>query len=415
MKEKILVVDDNKMLCKLLAKKISNSLKLEVEIAFSFEEAKTLIEEEHFFMCFVDLCLPDAPHGEIVDFVLGKSLPSVVLTAMNDEKIRQNFVSKDILDYIFKESDTCIDEIIAVAENLITFQKRKVILAMSKLPERNEVKRNLSLRLFNVLVAAHGEEALNYLEDNVDTGLIICDANMPVVDGIGVLEAVRSKYAKTEIGVILLGEKNDAQESKALRIGANDFIIKPFSKELFNARLNKVLKDMKDLQLISSLTDLDSLSGLKNSNALMSELKDYLREIQDRDEEFALAFLDIDNLGSINEEYGFDVGNELIKTSAKIITNNIKGKDLAGHFDSTKICILLKNISNEKALKIFSLIRVEIKQNSILVALDELFYTASIGVCFGKSKDDINVLMKKADDALKLAKNNGKDRVEVCF
>lgn len=167
MKEKILIVDDNKMLGKLLAKKISSSLKLEIEIAFSYAEAKSLLESASkdnapYLMSFVDLCLPDAPNGEIVDFVISKGLPSIVLTAMNDEKTRENFMNKDIIDYIFKESETCVQEMITAVRHLLENQKRKVILAMSKINQRNEIKKILSFKLFNVLVAAHGEEVLSY-------------------------------------------------------------------------------------------------------------------------------------------------------------------------------------------------------------------------------------------------------------
>lgn len=79
-----------------------------------------------------------------------------------------------------------------------------------------------------------------------------------------------------------------------------------------------------------------------------------------------------------------------------------------------KICILLKNISQERAIKIFSRIRVNIKKAGVLVNLDEVFFTASIGVVFGKSGDKIDSLVDKASKILSQAKDNGKDRVEVC-
>ncbi len=420
MKEKILIVDDNKMLGKLLAKKISSSLKLEIEIAFSYAEAKSLLESASkdnapYLMSFVDLCLPDAPNGEIVDFVISKGLPSIVLTAMNDEKTRENFMNKDIIDYIFKESETCVQEMITAVRHLLENQKRKVILAMSKINQRNEIKKILSFKLFNVLVAAHGEEVLSYLDDNADTKLIICDCVMPVIDGLGVLEKVRAKYSKTDLGVILLNDKDDALECKALKAGANEFIEKPFIKELFNIRLDKTLQDMSDLKLLNNFYDLDALSELKTSSAAELEMKDYLKEIADKNEEFAFALLDIDNLGAINDEYGFDIGDEVIKAAAKVVKNNIKGKDIAGVYDESKFVILLKNISNEKALKVFSLIRVELSQSSVLISLDELFFTASLGVSFGKSGTDLSALLQKALQALSLAKENGKNRIEVCY
>lgn len=414
--EKILIIDDNKMLTKLLAKKISSALHFEVDTAFSFAEAIALFEQGNkYFLCFADLCLPDAGNGEIVDYTLEIGLPTIILTASNDTQTREKFMDKDILAYIYKESETCIEQIISSIELLSKNRKSKVILALSKVAERNELKKILSLRLFNVLVAAHGEEALNYLNDNADTKFIIADAQMPVINGLDLLIEIREKYSKTELGVIIVGEKNDALEASLLRNNANEFITKPFSKELFNARLDKLLKYMNDFELISTFTDIEPLTGAKNSAALKSELEDYLKEIQGSDEEFAFAYLDIDNLNFINEEYGFDIGDAVLKSVVKEVLNETMGKDIVGHFSTEKICIVLKNISNEKAIKVFSSIRVNIKNKGILVSLDELFFTASIGITFGKAGANLNELSSKANKALQSAKDSGKDRVEVCF
>lgn len=162
MNKKILLIDDNKMLGKLLAKKIQTTLNREVDIVFSLAEVKALPDDE-YFLTFADLCLPDAPNGEVVDYLLAKNWPVIVLTASNDKATRDKFMDKDILDYIFKESDTCIDQIIDSIVKLEHYAKTKVILALSKLSERNEIKKLLTQRKFSVLAAAHGEEAMSYL------------------------------------------------------------------------------------------------------------------------------------------------------------------------------------------------------------------------------------------------------------
>lgn len=414
--KRILFVDDNKMLAKLLAKKITSSLGFEVDLAFNLSEATSLIEEgNEYFVCFADLCLPDAPNGEIVDYVLEKTLPVVVLTASNDKATRDLFMGKDILTYIYKESESCIEQIISAIKLLDEHHREKVILALTKIAERNEIKKILNLRLFEVLVCAHGEEALNYLNDNADTSLIICDAQMPVIDAMGLLGEVREKYPKTELGVIVLGDKNDDLETELLNGGANEFIQKPFKKELFNARLDKHLRAMSDFKLMSIFKDLEPLTGAKNSISLKNELEDYIRDITGTEEEFAFAFLDIDNLKGINEEYGYHIGNQMLKVAVKEVSNETMGKDIIGHFSSEKICIVLKNTSSERAIKVLSSIRVNIRNKGVLVSLDEVFFTVSMGVTFGKANSSFNALADKANEALKLAKENGRDRVEVCF
>lgn len=409
---KILLIDDNKMLSKLLAKKIQNTLNYEVDIAHTMTEAIAMLNNE-YFLSFVDLCLPDAMNGEIVDVVADK-IPTIVLTASNDTNKREEFMHKNILDYIFKESDTCVDQILDAISTLSHYAKTKVILAMAKLPERNEIKKFLSQRLFKVLAAAHGEEALLYLEDNDDTKLIIADAKMPVVSGEELLAEIRTKYNDDDLGVILLGEKDDVAEARVLKNGANDYLIKPLLKELFNCRLDRVLNYMQDKKFIKTYNNLDHTSGLKDHYTFRSEVEDYLNDIAGGEQEFAFAFLDIDELKSINDEYGFEIGDSIIKICADEMIAETKGRDILGRYSAEKFGILLKNISQERALKILSRIRVNIKNAGILINLDELFFTASLGVVFANSGAKLDDLVEKATKALSAAKNNGKDRIEVC-
>ncbi|SUX26606.1 Putative two-component response regulator [Campylobacter upsaliensis] len=409
---KILLIDDNKMLGKLLAKKIQNTFNYEVDIAHTMAEAIAMLNNE-YFLSFVDLCLPDAMNGEIVDVVADK-IPAIVLTASNDINKREEFMHKNILDYIFKESDTCVDQILDAISTLSYYAKTKVILAMAKLPERNEIKKFLSQRLFKVLVAAHGEEALLYLEDNDDTKLIIADAKMPVVSGEELLAEIRTKYNDDDLGVVLLGEKDDVAEARVLKNGANDYLIKPLLKELFNCRLDRVLNYMQDKKFIKTYNNLDHTSGLKDHYTFRSEVEDYLNDIASGEQEFAFAFLDIDELKNINDEYGFEIGDSIIKICANEMIAETKGRDILGRYSAEKFGILLKNISQERALKILSRIRVNIKNAGILINLDELFFTASLGVVFANSGAKLDDLVEKATKALSAAKDNGRDRIEVC-
>ncbi|MCR2100572.1 bile resistance response regulator CbrR [Campylobacter upsaliensis] len=412
MMRKILLIDDNKMLGKLLAKKIQNTFNYEVDIAHTMAEAIAMLNNE-YFLSFVDLCLPDAMNGEIVDVVADK-IPAIVLTASNDINKREEFMHKNILDYIFKESDTCVDQILDAISTLSYYAKTKVILAMAKLPERNEIKKFLSQRLFKVLVAAHGEEALLYLEDNDDTKLIIADAKMPVVSGEELLAEIRTKYNDDDLGVVLLGEKDDVAEARVLKNGANDYLIKPLLKELFNCRLDRVLNYMQDKKFIKTYNNLDHTSGLKDHYTFRSEVEDYLNDIASGEQEFAFAFLDIDELKNINDEYGFEIGDSIIKICANEMIAETKGRDILGRYSAEKFGILLKNISQERALKILSRIRVNIKNAGILINLDELFFTASLGVVFANSGAKLDDLVEKATKALSAAKDNGRDRIEVC-
>lgn len=414
--KKILIVDNDKMLITLLAKKISNSLGFAVDTASSFADAKILLDEgNEYLLCFVELKLNDALNGEILDFLLEKSLRVVVLTANNDAKIKEECLQKDILAYLYKENDSCVEQMIGLIKRLNEHQGEKVILAMSKIAERNELKKALRLRLFNVLSCAHGEEALNYLSDNEDTRLIICDAKMPVIDAKDLMAEVKERYPRANIDFIILGEKDESLEAEFLNENVGEFITKPFGKELFNARIDKFLKTIDTVKLVDLFKDLEPQTGAKNTLALKNEFEDYTRDIVGTAEEFAFAFLEIDDLQGINEEYGSFVVQAMMKVAAQEALKATMGKDIIGHLSVDRLCIVLKNTNNEAAIKTLSTIRKHIKEKSVLISLDELYFSVCIGVSFGKAGNSFNELSAKASKALVMAQNGGKDRVEVCF
>ncbi|OCX42544.1 diguanylate cyclase response regulator [Campylobacter ornithocola] len=414
MEEKILIIDDNKMLTKLLAKKVENTLGLKVDVAFDMNSAKELVKND-YFMAFVDLCLPDAPNGEVVDVILEKNIPAIVLTGSSDGQTRKKFMEKDIIGYIQKDSEGCIDEMLSSIRMLQKNNKTKIILAIANVTLRAEMKKNLNNQLFNVLAAAHGEEALNYLSDNPDTKLVICDATMPVINGEDLLVEIRSKYSKIELGVIMVGDKDDALEARAFRKGVNDYVIRPFQKESLNCRVNNCLDYMQKCVLLDEYSlGKDLLTGLDDYANFEKRFLDYLEDMQEN-EEMALALIDIDNLATINYELSYDCGDGVIKHTAKKIKDQIRGMDLATKIEDGKFYVVLKNTGHKEALKAFSNIRVNIAKESVLIALDEVDYSISIGVAFGAKASQMQDLLNSAQKALDLAKANGKNRIEVCF
>ncbi|MBP9612182.1 MAG: response regulator, partial [Sulfurospirillum sp.] len=95
-KEKILIVEDNKALSKLIIKKMQSSLDFDVVSAYTYEEARALVEEDDdYFVALLDLNLPDAPDGEVVDMILSHKIPSIVLTGSMDKEVREAILKKD--------------------------------------------------------------------------------------------------------------------------------------------------------------------------------------------------------------------------------------------------------------------------------------------------------------------------------
>src|SRR6187431_2141866 len=119
--KKILVVEDSEMVMKVLRHLVhSSSLAYDAVYATTLAQATELYQQspQEFFAALVDLNLPDAPDGEVVDFTLSKKIPTIVLTGSYDEKRREQLFNKGIVDYVTKEGRYAYSKAIGMINRL---------------------------------------------------------------------------------------------------------------------------------------------------------------------------------------------------------------------------------------------------------------------------------------------------------
>lgn len=414
-KERILIVEDNKALSKLIAKKMEANLHFEVDVAYSLEMAKELVEGDNvYFIALLDLNLPDAPDGEVVDFMIEHKVPSIVLTGTFDKEVREQILKKNVIDYVYKGNIDDVNYIFTLIERLHKNRDIKVLVVDDSIVTRAQIKELLKQQMFQVLVAAHGEEALVFLEDNPDIKLILTDFYMPVIDGFELTKEVRKKYSKNELSIIAMTASNEElMSAKFLKIGANDFINKPFTKEEMACRMNNSLESLEYIAKIRDMAQNDFMTGLSNRRHFFETMNEYFPLAKKSGEPFALAMIDIDNFKNINDTYGHHVGDIALIELAKVLRTSIHPSDLVARFGGEEFCVVLKNTDQKRALEFFIKLRSSIAAMSIQSKEHKAFsITISTGVTFSdlESLDDV---LRQADIALYNAKKNGKNRVEV--
>ena len=412
--EKILIVEDNKALSKLIAKKISQNTDFEVDVAHSLKEAQIYLGKGNtYFLALLDLNLPDAPDGEVVDYIISKQIPSIVLTANVDTKTRENILKKDVIDYVYKGNMDDVNYIFTLIQRLSKNREYKVMVVDDSIPLRNDIKRMLSAQMYKVYTAAHGEEALVYLKDNPDMKLILTDYNMPVIDGFELTKQIREEYSKVELSIIAItANSKDMISSKFLKIGANDFINKPFTKEELVCRVNNAIESLEYIETISDMANTDFLTGASNRRSFFKEIEAYMQKSQESGEKFAVAMLDIDHFKNVNDTFGHDAGDVAIKELVRLIKENIKGSDVVARFGGEEFCVLLKDIDKSSAVELFVRLRLKVAKNLLVINEKEIRYTVSMGITFD-CDEGIDEMMNQADMALYNAKNGGRNRVEL--
>ncbi|WP_314301012.1 diguanylate cyclase [Campylobacter showae] len=414
-KNKILIVEDNKALARLIAKKMEDKVEMEIDVAYTMAEAQAFLSDpKEYFIALLDLNLPDAPNGEIVDYVISKGLPSIVLTGSMDDATRESFIHKDIVDYVYKGNMDDINYIFKTINRLSKNRQYKVMVAEDSAPFRNNLKKILTSLQFQVFTAAHGEEAMSYFADNPDMKLVVCDYRMPVKDGLEVLKEIRAAGDKNQIGVLMMTSPSENVNGAIfLKNGANDFIAKPFVKEELICRVNNLIEAMENINQIADFANKDFLTGVYNRRYFYDDMNEYLAYAEERAEPYAVAMLDIDHFKQINDTYGHDGGDRALKTLAKKLIDETKKGDLVARFGGEEFCIVLKNVSNEEAVKFFVNLRASIANCKVRLKKEQIKFTVSIGVAFSRSDYRLDELLELADEALYRAKENGRNRVEI--
>jgi diguanylate cyclase (GGDEF)-like protein len=253
--------------------------------------------------------------------------------------------------------------------------------------------------------------------------VIICDLEMPRMDGFKFLQMVNSREDLKDIPIIMLTGREDRHlKIKGLEQGACDYVIKPFDAGELVARVKVQLK-IKGLQdelkrsneLLKELSNTDPLTRLYNRRYLSQTLRIELERSRRYGEQVSLVMLDIDNFKKINDEYGHQNGDIILMEIAETIREGRRCYDIAARFGGEEFLLVLPGTSLEGGVKVAERIRGKVQSLSFKPPLDTLTVTISLGVATFPSAqaDDEDSLIRAADEALYRAKQSGKNRVET--
>lgn len=411
--ERILLIEDDKTLAKLFAKKIENALNMKVDVAFSFAESKLFLNRPNYFLTIADLNLPDAPNGEVLDYALEKKAHVLVLSAFLNKEFRSKIVNKNIIDYIKKTGPEDIDLLIAILKRLQKNKNHKVLVVDDSRVFRSQMQNFLQNIFLDVISVAHGEEALGMLKSRSDISLMITDYNMPVMDGLELVKETRKIYPKDQLGIIALsGNEDDEVIAYFLKYGANDYIKKPFSKEEFSCRVNNLLESLENIQTITQYANRDFLTGLYNRRHFYTLMDEYLHDIQERSEPFSLAMVDIDHFKKINDTYGHEAGDKVLVEVTNILNTSLNPNDIIARVGGEEFCIVLKGVDANHAKDIFERLRKKVESCEFKIdKTTKIQCTISIGAVAYDTDESLEENLNEADMLLYKAKESGRNQL----
>lgn len=410
---KLLVVEDTASINKMITLSLQSKLGLEILSASCMKDAKKLVEMHgpQIYLAILDLNLPDAPHGEIVDYILQQKIPSIVLTSTMDQETQDVMMKKGIIDYVIKRNFNEIQYVVDYAERLYHNFSRTVLVVDDTLVSRMLIVALLKKMNFKILEAENGIEALEVLKNNKDISLIITDLNMPKMDGMELIYNIREKFSRMQVAVIGISATTDGSAStKLLKSGANDFINRPFAHEEFNCRINQTIDALDSYKQLEELTNRDFLTGLYNRKFLYESGSKIFKNAQRNNFTLTTAMIDIDFFKKINDTFGHETGDVALKHIARILSNELRESDLLARMGGEEFCILCINLDNQHAEETFNRLRKIIMSSPLTIGAKAVPITVSIGYNT-QLTDSFDKMLNLADQALYRAKHDGRNRV----
>jgi diguanylate cyclase (GGDEF)-like protein len=414
--KKILVVEDNRMMGILVSKRLQQEAIYDVTWLQTMKETVDLLqtEKDAFFAALLDYNLPDATKGEIVKEVVDCGIPAIVFSGLMDEEVREHVWSHKVVDYVLKEDAQSLSYILALLKKLEENKSVKILVVDdSKFFVRFFVNL-LKVQNYQILTANSGEEALAVLEEYPDVKLVLTDYFMPEMDGLQLIQKIRKKHSREEMVVIGMSSKGEQIISaRFIKNGANDFFVKQLTTtEEFYSRIAQHVEHLEYIRIIKESAIKDFLTGLYNRRYFYDAGGGLYANAKRDNVSLVCAMLDIDFFKKVNDTYGHDAGDEVLKHVASSIQKRMRKTDIVARLGGEEFCVLAVNMQDEAVDMIFDGLRQVIATSPVTVnnGEDTIQVTLSIGVTTILD-ENLEEMVKKADALLYEAKESGRNRI----
>ncbi len=289
------------------------------------------------------------------------------------------------------------------------------------------LRARLEARGYEVEGAEDGEAALAAVAARLPD-LILLDVMMPKMDGMEVVRRLKANKDLPFIPVIMqTALDSTSNKVEGLDAGADDYITKPINFAELEARVKSLmrikvlqqalekreaeLEEMNERLLRISRTD--GLTGVANRRSLEERISEMWSHSQRLHEPMAIVMCDIDKFKSVNDTYGHQAGDRVLKEFAQILTDGVREIDRVGRYGGEEFLLLLPGTVLDAAVTFAERLREMVRDHTFSYEGGTLNRTMSCGVAAWPHPliKDQDGLLRAADDALYVAKESGRDKV----
>jgi two-component system cell cycle response regulator len=451
MTARVLVVDDILANVKLMAARLSAEY-FEVLTAFNGHEALELLQTERVDVVLLDVMMPGMDGFEVCRRIKSAPktlhIPVVMVTALDQPSDKVQGLEAGADDFLTKPVDdialitrvknlarlkTLNDEImmrVATGSEMGLTPDRLGDWARAESPGRillvddderatQRVVKALG-KLHEVDVCTDPQEALLRLTAS-PFDMLIVSLTLEGADGLRLCGQVRSLERTRHLPIIVLVDPDD--ETRLLRgldMGVNDYLTRPIDRNELFARVRTQIRRKRHTDHLRERLDesvefaiTDPLTGIFNRRYYQTHFKALAQQALEQGRPLSLLVADIDHFKAVNDAYGHDAGDHVLREFAARLRRNTRGIDLACRLGGEEFVVVMPETAMERACQVGERLRSCIASEAFRLDLGaELHVTASVGIATLEGRQDtLEALYKRADRALYAAKREGRNRV----
>jgi diguanylate cyclase (GGDEF)-like protein len=313
---------------------------------------------------------------------------------------------------VIKQDMAEIEHVAYLVGRIYENQQVKVLVVEDTELFRQYLKSLLENYQYHVLLAEDGLQGLQVLEENPDISLVLADYNMPKMDGIDMIRAIRKTYRREDLAIIAVSNNAKSELTvRLLKAGANDFITKQVGLEEFYCRVTQSTNMVGYMRKIRDSAIRDFLTKAYNRRHLFELAESLYANAQRGLITIAVAMVDADHFKNINDTHGHDVGDEALVAIAETLQDSLRKSDVVSRFGGEEFVCIAVIKQEEDALLVFEKVRAALEAIALYTETGErVKITASIGLTT-KLSDSFDEMLKQADSAVYDAKASGRNRV----
>lgn len=406
----VFLIEESVAMGLLLQGRIKAKTTAEVSWFRSYAAAAAALEERRPALAITGTSLPDAPAGEILDLLADADVSTVLFTATLDRKVRERFTSPNIVDYFYKDADDTVAQVVRTVARFVDTLPPPVLIVDDMASGRSVLADLLRRQNYRILEAASGVDALRILAENDDIELVITDHHMADMDGHELTQRIRARHPADRLRIIgISGSSDPFLSASFLKAGASDFVYRPFIAEEVRYRIESNIETLAQIRHLRFLAERDPLTSLYNRRAFFERAHPIVADLGTTGGEGYIAILDIDHFKAVNDRYGHDVGDQVIRRVAAAIRDCCDhGDAVSARFGGEEFIIIFSRIDSAAVQA-----RCEALRDAIAASTDRsvLSVTASLGVAAIHPGEGLDNALNAADQLLYMAKAGGRNRV----